>query len=114
MQIDFRVIIVVCAMLIFYLRLIWLQRERNRRLERSKPVGKQQKRKDQDRIEHAQKFYSIISENPRDRLIGCLGATGIVAGTILASGYLPWAWMQSWWWLPLSIGMVAFSWLFKL
>lgn len=114
MQTDYRVIIVVGAMLFFYLRLIWLQRERNRRLEQSKPAGKKQKLTGSARTEQARRRYSIVSDNRRDRLIGGLGAAGIIFGAALASGFLSGAWLQSWWWLPLSIGMIAFSWLFKL
>jgi len=35
-------------------------------------------------------------------------------GLLLYAGVLPLAALQPYWWLPTALGVVAFSWLFKL
>lgn len=114
MQIDYRIVVVVGAVLFFYLRLIGLQRERAKRLAQPVPGGKQAKARGKQRQEQIQKRYSLVSENPRDRVIGWIGAALVGLGVVMSSGLLPFPEIQSWWWLPTATGIVMFSWLFKI
>ena len=121
MNIDTGLAIVILAVLVFYLRLIIIQRERAKRLRTSsQPSGVNQKkgRKKTTPVTPDKKTavpnYSILSEKKLDRVIGIIGAVFILAGVGLNLGIIPPQAIQQYWWVPTALGIVAFSWAFKL
>ncbi|MEW5868482.1 MAG: hypothetical protein AB1894_04345 [Chloroflexota bacterium] len=112
MKIDTGLAIVIVAVLIFYLRLIILQRERAKRIARASRETRQ--KKDRSRAEVGAPRYSILSQKRSDLIIAGAGLLAIVLGVLLNAGLLPLFAVQPYWWMPTSIGIVAFSWAFKL
>jgi len=112
MNIDTGLVVVIAAVLIFYLRLIIIQRQRAKRMSRvPKPSGK---KKGAGFSPEPQVRYSILSQNKRDWVIAGAGAIAILLGILLNAGLIPVPAMQPYWWVPTAIGIVAFSWGFKL
>ncbi len=112
MRIDIGRAVVIVAVLIFYLRLIVLQRERSKQLKHAAELdksGKPKKKPAQHLI-----YYSIISQKPLDRLISGLGVVLIVAGIFFYVWVPGIDGLQPYWWIPTTIGILAFSWGFKL
>ena len=108
MNIDFGLAIVIVAVLIFYLRMIGLQREKAKQASlaaQSKTKGKKN--------QSVEQRYSILTSNRRDRIIAALGAAAILVGVLLNTGIIPLPGIQSYWWLPTALGIIAFSWAFK-
>ncbi len=127
MTFDPGLVVVVGAVLIFYLRLIGLQRERTKRVQQAPGKGKARGRapggapgagrnagQKNAAPGAALAQYSILSPRRSDRIIGAVGALLIGLGLLLYAGALPLAVLQPYWWLPTALGVVAFSWLFKL
>ena len=114
MKIDLGLAVVVAAVLIFYLRLIILQRERAKQLTRKAGTGAKGKAKGKIEQEEAPPRYSILSQNPRDLAIGTMGLLAMVVGILLNTQILPIPAAQPYWWIPTAAGIVAFSWAFKL
>jgi hypothetical protein len=112
MNIDPGLVIVIVAVLIFYLRIIVLQRQRAKQIA-SKPATPG-KKKGKSQPQAPPERYSIITHNRRDRVIGVAGAIAILVGILLNAGLLPFPLAQTYWWAPTSLGIVAFSWLFTL
>jgi hypothetical protein len=56
----------------------------------------------------------VLSSNKYDRIVGGVGALSIVVGVLLNAGLLPFPAAQPYWWIPTAVGIVAFSWAFKL
>ena len=112
-NIDPGFVIVIVAALIFYLRLIILQRERVKRLAQTPPTtGKTKKGKVMP--EQAPPRYSILSQNRRDWVIAGLGVLAILIGVLLNASILPFPGLQPYWWTPTAAGILAFGWAFKL
>lgn len=109
MNIDTGTAVVIGAVLIFYLRLIILQRQRAKALQQTgQAAGKKGK------AQQAPVRYSIISPRRLDRVTAGVGVAAILAGVLLNVGILPPATVQPYWWVPMAAGIVAFSWLFRL
>ena len=115
MQIDPGLVVLIVAVLAFYLRLIILQRERTKRaVYQPKPAGKKQgKRPAKPAQEMPAPQYSIISKDKRDWIIAGSGILLIFIGVLLNLKVIPLPLAQNYWWLPVAIGIVAFSWGFK-
>ena len=111
MQIDTGTAIIILAVLIFYLRLIIIQRERAKRLTHQSFPGK--KKNARDKQLSFLTSYSILSQNQPDRVIAGLGIFAILAGVLLNLRVIPWIPVQNYWWVPVAAGIVAFSWAFK-
>lgn len=136
MDIDPGFIVVVGAVLIFYLRLIVIQRQRARRarqapatLSRPAPrskagvrsgaasqkqtsTGQKKSTRSNQPAAFEMEQYSILSPRRSDRIIGAVGLVLLLVGMILFAGILPA--LQPYWWVPAAIGIIAFSWAFKL
>ena len=113
MNLDPGLAVVIVSVLIFYLRLIILQRERVKRA--AQPVAPaQSKKKDSSRQPKPPINYSLLSLKPKDRLIAGTGALLMVIGLLLNNRLLPLPALQDYWWLPMAVGIVGFSWAFKL
>jgi hypothetical protein len=110
MPVDAGTAIVIGAVLIFYLRLIILQRERAKRARQANSASGKGKKKGKA---SPQQQFSILSPNPRDRIIGGVGVVAILAGILLNRQVLPWEVLQPYWWLPTALGIIAFSWAFR-
>jgi hypothetical protein len=111
MKIDPGLVVIIVAVLAFYLRLIILQRERARRAAiQPKPAGKKKGRPPQKKPAPQ---YSIISKDKRDWIIAGTGILLIFIGVLLNQKLIPLPLAQTYWWLPTAIGIVAFSWGFK-
>lgn len=115
MNIDTGLAVVIVAVLVFYLRLIILQRERAKRLVQAPPpVKKQFKKQKLPAQADLKQRYSILSPRRADLVIAGLGILFILAGILLNLSVLPIPSLQPYWWLPTAAGIVAFSWAFKL
>jgi hypothetical protein len=112
MNIDTGIAVVIVAVLIFYLRLIIIQRERVKRVSQS-PATTSKKKKKQQQFEPGTK-YSILSNSNRDRIIAGIGVFAILIGILLNIKFIPLVIIQPYWWIPTALGVVAFSWAFKL
>ena len=112
MNIDPGLVIVIVAVLIFYLRLIVLQRQRAKQIAPKPAAASKNKARSQPPAPPVR--YSIITQNRRDRVIGIAGAIAILVGILLNAGLLPFTLAQTYWWVPTALGIVAFSWLFTL
>lgn len=123
-NIDTGMAVVIVAVLIFYLRLIIIQRERAKRLKRAALVeqsNKPGKKKSPKNLpKPSPEGYSILSPNRLDRWIGIGGGILIVLGIVINLGILPpmgsasYDVIHSLWWIPTALGIIAFSWMFKL
>jgi hypothetical protein len=115
MRIDPGLVVIIVAVLAFYLRLIILQRERARQAAyQPKPAGKKQgKRPAKPPEKTPAPQYSIISQDKRDWIIAGSGIFLIFIGVLLNLKVIPLPLAQNYWWLPVAIGIVAFSWGFK-
>ena len=114
MNIDTGLGVVIVAVLIFYLRLIIIQRQRAKHLRQSVLANGKIKGKAKEPAKIAPERYSILSQNRWDWLIAGAGVLFIVAGVLLNAKILPLPAAQPYWWIPTAIGIVAFSWAFKL
>jgi len=114
MNIDIGLAVVILAVLVFYLRLIIIQRQRVKRVAQLPAPGRKQSQKSKEQLKNQATRYSILSHNRRDWLIAGLGVLAIVIGVLLSAGVIPWQAVRSWWWVPTAAGIVAFSWAFKL
>lgn len=112
MNIDTGMAVVIVAVLIFYLRLIIVQRERVKRVSQTPSTTGKKKNKDQSLGSGTR--YSILSHSSRDRVIAGIGVLAILIGILLTMNIIPLAGVQPYWWIPTALGVVAFSWAFKL
>jgi hypothetical protein len=112
MKIEPGLVIVIIAVLAFYLRLIGLQREQVKRLSQA-PVSKQKAKGKVKQVDFSRRF-SIISQGFNDRVIAGMGLVFILVGILLNSRVIPLIKVQPYWWIPTTVGILAFSWLFKL
>jgi hypothetical protein len=111
MRIDPGLVVIIFAVLAFYLRLIILQRERAKRAAyQPKPAGRKKGRPPK---KTPAPQYSIISQNKRDWIIAGSGILLIFIGVLLNLRVIPIPLAQNYWWLPVAIGIIAFSWGFK-
>ncbi len=118
MNIDPGLVVIVGAVLAFYLRMIILQRERpNKRLYQPKPAGKKEGGRPGNAPAKPARLpasdYSIISKDKRDWIIAGSGILLIFIGILLNLKAIPIPLAQNYWWMPVAIGIVAFSWGFK-
>jgi hypothetical protein len=114
MPIDTGTVVIVAAVLLFYLRLILIQRERLRRLRTMpKSHGPGKKMKGKARQQEAYSRFSILSTRRQDWLIAGAGVLAVLAGVLLYLKLIPWPAAQAAWWLPVAVGIVAFSWAFR-
>ena len=118
MNIDTGLAVVIIAVLVFYLRLIILQRERAKRVARQpkSPASGGKKAagsKGEKPAQEASERYTIFSQKPLDWIIAAAGALAILSGVLLYARVLLIPVAQSYWWIPTALGIVAFSWAFK-
>lgn len=118
MDLDTGLIVVILAVLVFYLRLIILQRQRVKRVNQARALevkdGQGKKKKGAAKTSAQAPNYSVLSPDCRDRAIGVAGLVLIILGVFLYSALNPWQAAQPYWWIPTAVGIVAFSWLFRL
>jgi hypothetical protein len=114
MNIDTGLAVVIIAVLVFYLRLIVIQRQRAKRVAQAKKASQTEKKKGKKQAATPQPGYSIISKSNLDRAIAITGVFLIVLGVLLYTQIIPITSIQAYWWIPTSAGIVAFSWAFKL
>ena len=113
MNIDTGLAVVIVAVLIFYLRLIILQRERVKRVARTLESGGKTGKKGKAQPPGAYPRFSILSRSSRDWIIAGLGILAILFGVLLNGKILPLLGLQPYWWIPTAFGILAFSWAFK-
>ncbi len=114
MNIDTGLAIVILAVLVFYLRLIIVQRERAKRLAQAPVIIGKANKKTKVQPQATAPSYSILSQNRRDWAIAGMGVLAILVGILLNAEIISVTAAQPYWWIPTSIGIVAFSWAFKL
>lgn len=110
MSINIGTAIILIAVLIFYARLMIIQRKREKR-SRQPPgqIGGQKKVKGSAKTRAALESYSIISRNPRNWVIAGAGVAGVLLGLLLYFKVIPIAGAESLFWLPIALGIIAFS-----
>jgi hypothetical protein len=119
MNIDPGLLVIVGAVLAFYLRMIILQRQRAKQAAyQPKPAGKKQgsrpgKRSGKPAARQPAPDYSIISKDKRDWIIAGAGILLIFIGILLNLKAIPIPLAQNYWWMLVALGIVAFSWGFK-
>jgi len=115
MHLEPGMIVVIGAVLIFYLRLIILQRERVRQVRRA-TLTRTKKNKNKSKYSSPEQTpgFSLFVSNRRDQVIGVIGLLVIVTGLLLYTGKPPFPNLQTYWWIPTAAGIIAFSFLFKL
>jgi hypothetical protein len=113
MGLDFGLVVVLAAVLLFYLRLILVQRQKARRFNQATSESKGNKKTTRTRSMKDYSALSIISPRPQDRLIAALGFITIVLGILLNIKIIPWVWGQPYWYLMVAGGILAFSWVFR-
>jgi len=93
-----------------------MQRERVKRLraDESAQAKTKKKRKAGNQKPPQPTRYSILSPNRRDLIIAGVGLIAIVLGVLLILKVIPGVAPQSYWWIPTALGIVAFSWGFRL
>ena len=113
MNIDTGLVVVIVAVLIFYLRLIIVQRQRVKQVSQTPLATRKKKKKVRDQPQVSRPSYSILSQNRRDRAIAGVGVLAILVGVLLNVKIIPWSIAQPYWWIPTALGVIAFSWAFK-
>ena len=113
MKIDTGLGVVIVAVLIFYLRLIILQRQRAKQVRRTVETGSSKKRKAKQ-LPPTPPNYSVVSRKRRDWIIAGIGGVLILFGALAYANVLAIPVLRENWWIPTAIGIVAFSWLFGL
>ncbi len=114
MKIDTGLAVVIAAVLVFYLRLIILQRERAKQAAQVVAIQAKNKGKTKGAAGTPAPRYSILSHRRGDQVIAGVGAVLIILGVVMYSRIVPFGALPPYWWIPTSIGIVAFSWAFKL
>ena len=114
MNIDTGLAVVIIAVLVFYLRLIIIQRQRAKRVAQAKKSSQAEKKKGKKQLASPQPEYSIVSKNNLDRGIAIFGVLLLVLGVLLYMKIIPLPSIQPYWWIPTAAGIVLFSWAFKL
>ncbi len=127
MNIDPGLVVIVGAVLAFYLRMIILQRQRAKQAQAAyqpPPASKKKRKSERKAAGQPQRpgspappspaqLYSIVSTNPRDWIIAGAGVLFILLGVLLNLKVIPIALAQNYWYLPVVLGILAFSWGFK-
>jgi hypothetical protein len=113
MNIDTGFAVVILAALVFYLRLIVIQRQRMRQVKQA-AASQAKKKNAQKSPAPAPVRYSVLSQRKSDWVIAGIGALGVAAGVLLYLGVIPWPLGQEYWWAPTALGMLLFSWAFRL
>jgi len=111
MKLDNGTIVLLLAAAAFYIRLVWIQREHAR--PNWKPAGSSRKKKGQNSKTSPINRYWILSPYPRDLIIAGLGVLAMIFGILLKTEVLQLPQMAEYWWLPLSFGILAFSFGFR-
>lgn len=107
MKLDPGLIVVIAAVLIFYLRLIILQRQRVKVV--NQPQSTPGSKKGKKAPPPAPPDYSIFSRKPIDRIIAGLGLVGIIIG-VLMNRSIGFTWpVTTYWWIPVALGILVFS-----
>lgn len=114
MSIDFDLVIVIVAVLIFYLRLIILQRQRAKQLRQQHKLSKSKAGKGIQPGSEPSGIYTVISRKPLDRWIGVMGLILVIFGLLVYAGFFQFPMLRPYWWIPTALGIIAFSWMFKL
>ncbi len=97
MKFDIGTIVIVVSVLVFYLRLIIIQRAKIK----NPPQGSTYSR------------FSILSTRASDKIIAVFGLVFIVIGILLNQNIINIPYGNQLWWLIISLGIVAFSWGFR-
>jgi hypothetical protein len=117
MRIDTGTVVIVAAVLLFYLRLILVQRERAKRLRAAEQEMRSARRnsgkKNPGLLQEQYARLSILSTHPRDLAIAGMGVLLVVLGVLFNRQILPWELGQVYWWLSMALGILAFSWAFR-
>jgi hypothetical protein len=113
MNIDTGFAVVILAVLVFYLRLIVIQRQRAKQLRSAAPPASK-KKSSKSMPAAAPQRYSVLSPRKSDWLIAGIGVVLLIAGVLLYAGFIPWPLGEEYWWVPTATGIVLFSWAFRL
>jgi hypothetical protein len=114
MNIDTGLAVVILAVLVFYLRLIVIQRQRAKSIAQEKKASLVKNKKGKKQPAVPQPGYSIISRSNLDRGIAIGGVLLMVLGILLYIKMIPLPSLQPYWWIPTAAGIILFSWAFKL
>jgi hypothetical protein len=107
MEFTYGTFIAVAAALVFYLRLIILQRQKVKKLSSSSTANQKKSRRSANLdLPGKKNFPELHFSSPY--LLG-LGIFTVILGAVLAGG--PWFTpeMRSWWWVPVTLGIILMS-----
>lgn len=117
MKFDPGTITVILACLIFYLRLLYTQRRKNQAAQtagsRKSASGRVKGSRKHGAAEDNRPTFGSFSRNKRDWVVAAVGYLFIMIGVLLYTSVLKSEMWQPMWYLPTSIGIIAFSWLFN-
>lgn len=115
-NLDWGVVTIIVACLVFYARLMMAQRRRTKTWEEAGPE-RVSGRKKGSRKKHgpaAEKpVFGGFSRRKRDWLVGAIGYLLVMLGVLLYMGYIQHDVWTTLWWFPVSIGIIGFSWFFN-
>ena len=114
MNIDTGTAAVIIAVLIFYLRLIILQRESARQARQPAPKTTKKSRKAGNPAAPKAAGISILSKSRIDLAIAGAGLLAALVGMLAYAKIIQMPALQTYWWLPTSLGILAFGTAFKL
>jgi hypothetical protein len=117
MKFDISVIGLIVAVLAFYLRLMQSHRQKVKAWEagqRDAKSGRKKGSRKKDAAAPAEKpSFGSFSKRKRDWLVGGIGYLFIMMGVLLYIDVLKSDFWTTVWWVPISLGIVAFSWFFN-
>ncbi len=114
MPIDTGTGFILAAGLIFYLRLIIIQRNHARLARQNAQANAVKgKKKNQPQQTVLDPQLSILSKRPVDWIIAGLGIVAILLGILINRHLILAGIPYSAWWILVSAGIVAFSWAFR-
>jgi hypothetical protein len=111
MKLELGTVAIIIAVGFYYLRLVRIEHERKKRRDRIEKLIAENKKKGK-KAQELEERRMLISPRKRDWAIAAAGFAMIVVGILIRNGNIPSTNYQEYWWLPVSIGILAFSFLF--
>ncbi len=112
MPIDAGTAIVVAVFLLFYLRLIILQRRLAQQLRL--PQKRAGNKKERTKEKNAPERYSIVSRSRTDWLIAALGLLLMLVGLFINKQIFGTSIPAAYWWIPAAVGGLLINFGFRL
>ena len=115
-NLDWGIVAIILACLVFYARLLMVQRRKSKEWENrgnERVSGRKKGRRKKQGPATEKPVLGSFSRRKRDWLVGGIGYLFVMLGVLLYMGYIQHETWQSMWWFPVSIGIIGFSWFFN-